>query len=175
MYALPGMFRKAFSRLSLRKKLTILVSLGVLLPLLVLTYLQYRSLSELQNKTKGAFKDGLRQGLTNVQHVMKQRLENVAVQTLGPIGSIRLSSSGAAEQLQNYFAEVKRSHPEIEEVFAFGYSNRKETNSDAYVALFEKARLAQSFVDDDHKYLFAYDSCTTCSPTVQPGTYLLYP
>src|SRR5215212_7477784 len=117
----PGMFRDAISKLSLRKKLVILASVGVFLPILVLTYLQYRSLAELQYKTKGAFKDNLRQGLTIVEHQMKQRLEDVAAQTLNPLDSIRLSSPGAAEELEKYFASVKRSHPEVEEIFAFGY------------------------------------------------------
>lgn len=64
------------------KKLTILALIGVFLPVLVLTYMQYRSLTELENKTKGAFKDNLRQGLTIVEQQMKQRLEDVAAQTL---------------------------------------------------------------------------------------------
>jgi hypothetical protein len=128
------MFRDAISKLSLRKKLTIPVSEGVFLPVLLLTYMQYRSLAELQNKTKGAFKDNLRQGFTNVQSQMKQRLEDVAARTLNPIGSIRLSSPGGAEEIEKYFANVKRSHPEIEEIFAFAYSDGKEeTNSYAYL------------------------------------------
>ena len=96
------MFRDAISKLSLRKKLTILASVGVFLPLLVLTYMQYRSLAELQNKNKGAFKDNLRQGLTIVEHQMKQRLENVAAQTLDPIAGMHLSSlqsPGAPEEI----------------------------------------------------------------------------
>src|SRR5829696_4114728 len=114
----PGVFRGAISKLSLRKKLTILASVGVLLPLLVLTYMQYRSLAELENKTKGAFKDNLRQGFTILQRQMKQRLAHVAVQTLNPIGSLHLSSP---EEFEKYFANVKRSHPEVEEIFAFAY------------------------------------------------------
>lgn len=110
-----------------------LASVGVFLPALMLTYMQYQSLAELQNKTKGAFKDNLRQGLTIVEHQMKQRLEEIADQTLDPIGSIHLSSPGAARECEEYFADVKRSHPEIEEIFAYAYSDGKETNSYAYV------------------------------------------
>src|ERR1043165_10081978 len=95
-----SVFLDAISKLSLRKKLTILVSVGVFLPLLVLTYLQYRSLTELQNKTKGAFKDNLRQGLTIVEHQMKKRLENIAAETLNPIGNMQLSSPDAAAELE---------------------------------------------------------------------------
>jgi signal transduction histidine kinase len=193
----PSMFRVAISKLSLRKKLTLLASVGVFLPLLVLTYMQYRSLAELQNKTKGAFKDNLRQGLTIVERQMKQRLENVAAQALNPIGSIHPSSAGAAEEIEKHFANVKRSHPEIEEIFAFGYSgDQQKTNTYAYVYsdkfvkvaqagftpaqadllfLFDKSRMAQNFLDDNHKYLFMHHSCSTCPPGSRQGTYLFYP
>jgi signal transduction histidine kinase len=147
-----------FRKLSLRKKLMILVSVGVFLPLLVLTYLQYRSLTELQNKTKGAFKDNLRQGLTIVEHQMKQRLEEVAVQTLDPIGSMRLSSPSAAEELEKYFANVKRTHPEIEQIFV---EPDNVAPSDRRL-VFNKARMAQGFVDRNRKYLFE-------------GSYLFFP
>ncbi|HEX8072106.1 MAG TPA: HAMP domain-containing sensor histidine kinase [Pyrinomonadaceae bacterium] len=192
----PGMFRSVIGKLSLRKKLTILASVGVFLPLLVLTYMQYRSLAELQNKTKGAFKDNLRQGLTYVEHQMKQRLENVAAQTLAPVGGIRLSSPVAAEEFEKHFADVKRSHPEIEEIFAFAYAEGKETNGHAYVysdrfvqtaqaaftpaqsrvlSLFNQSRLAQGFVDDNRKYLFLDRSCPTCPAGSRQGAYLFYP
>jgi signal transduction histidine kinase len=191
------MFRDAISKLSLRKKLAILASVGVFLPLLVLTYMQYRSLAELQNKTKGAFKDNLRQGLTIVEHQMKQRLKDVAAQTLDPIGSIHLSSPGAAEEFEKYFADVKRSHPEIEEIFVFPHPDGKqETNSYAYVysdkfvkiaqaeftptqsdilSLFDKSRMAQSFLDGNRNYLFVDHSCPTCPPSMRQGAYLFYP
>jgi signal transduction histidine kinase len=193
----PSMFRDAISKLSLRKKLTILATVGVFLPLLVLTYMQYRSLAELENKTKGAFKYNLRQGFTILQRQMKQRLEEVAAQTLNPIGSIHLSSPGGAEEIEKYFANVKHSHPEVEEIFAFPYrSGKQETNSYAYLysdkfvkiaqpeftptqshilSLFDRSRTAQSFLDDNRKYLFAHDYCPTCPPTMREGTYLFYP
>jgi signal transduction histidine kinase len=193
------MFRDAISKLSLRKKLTILASVGVFLPLLVLTYMQYRSLAELRRATKGAFKDNVRQGMTNVEHLIKQRLEGVAAQTLDPLGGIHLSSPGAAEELEKYFASVKRSHPEIEEIFAFAYQGgRQEMNRNAHVysdhfvkipqagftpaqsdipLLFDKARMAQDFLDGNRKYLFAYHSCPACPPNghMRQGTYLFYP
>ena len=159
------MRRNAIRKLSLRQKLTILVSVGVLLPLLVLSYLQYRSLTELQNTTKGAFKDNLRQGLTIVEQHMKQRLEDIAAQTLAPIGSINLSSRGASEELEKYFANVKRSHPEIEDIFVLRYSSdRQFTPTQAGIfSVFEKSRMAESFLDDNRKYFFA------------EGKYLFYP
>jgi hypothetical protein len=173
------MFRDAVSKLSLRKKLTMLALVGVFLPVLVLTYMQYRSLSELRDKTKGAIKDNLRQGLPFVERQMQQRLEEIGTQTLDPIGTINPSSHSsprAAEELEKHFANVRRSHPEIEEVFAF-YAD-EGTNSYGYVysdrfvkiseaefsprqshilALFEKSQSAQNFLDRG-KYSFAHES-----------------
>lgn len=143
------MFRDAIRGLSLRKKLTILVSVGVVLPLLVLTYMQYRSLTELQTKTKGAFTDNLRQGLTNLELRMKQRLEEIADKTLKPIGSMDLSSPSTPEELQKYFAYVKRSHPEVREIFVFGLSgDGPKTSIEANLMfLLDQSPMAQSFLD----------------------------
>ena len=189
MYAIAGMFKDVISRLSLRKKLIVLAVVGVFLPVMVLTYMQYRSLTELQNKTKGAFKDNLRQGLTIVERQMKQRLEDVAAETLGPIIIIDLSSP---EELEQYFANVKRSHPQIEEIFAIANSDfKEETNSYAYVytdrllkipqavfalrlSLYERASMSQSFVDSNRKYLFTDYSCPSCMPSTHHGAYLFY-
>ena len=185
-----------------RKKLLILVSVGVVLPLLVLTYMQYRSLTELQSKTKGAFKDNLRQGLPILEQVMKRRLEDIANQTMGRFDSMNLSSlgppeAGVAQQLETYFTVVKRSHPEIEEIFVVGYSGEQQkANSYAYLysdkfvrlpesgfapaqsdilSIFGKAELAQNFIDGDRKYLFVHHPCSTCPPGMRQGAYLFYP
>src|SRR5687768_6014572 len=133
MYAIGRMFREAISKLSLRKRLVILASVAVFLPVVALTYMQYRSLAELEKKTKGAFKDNLRQGLLIVERQMKQRLEKIGSETLIPIGSIRFSSSVGAAEIEKHFANVRRSHPEIEEIFYFTHSDGKGTNSYAYL------------------------------------------
>lgn len=173
------MFRDVTKKLSLRKKLTILALGGVLLPLLVLTYLQYRSLTELQNKTKGAFKDNLRQGITIVQDRMRQRLEAIAAQTL--------SLPDDSEKIEKHFADVKRSHPEVDEIFAFTkdnayfYSDKFEKTAQPgftpkqshILSLFDRSRTAQNFLDGDRKYLFQHDSSTTSD--IRQGTYLFYP
>src|SRR6185369_15997251 len=152
------MFRDAISKLSLRKKLIVLASVGVFLPVIVLTYMQYQSLTELQNKTKGAFKDNLRQGLTIVERQMKRRLEEVGGKTLEPIG--RLSST---EEIETHFANVKSSHPEIKEIFVLRDKERATPAQSDIQTVFDRARMGQSFLDDNHKYLFA------------EGKYLFYP
>src|SRR5262249_23295294 len=84
--------------------------------------------------------------------------------TLDPLDRIHRSS----EEIEKYFADVKRSHPEIEEIFVFSSSGDLQKNvyiySDKFVkaaqpgsdilSLFDRARMAQSFVDGDRKYLF---------------------
>ncbi len=192
MYANGRMFRGAISKLSMRKRLVILASVGVFLPVVALTYMQYRSLAELELKTKGAFKDNLRQGLQIVERQMKQRLEGIGSETLSPIGSIQLSP----DELEKHFANVKRSHPEIEEIFAFTSSDARDTNRYAYVysdkfvkldlaeftsgqsyilSLFQKSRVDQGLIDGSRKFLFVYDSCTECPPTnTRQGAYLFY-
>ena len=128
-----SMFQNAIRKLSLRQKLTILASVGVLLPLLILTYMQYRSLAELQTKTKGAFKDNLRQGLNIVERQMKQQLADIAAQTLKPIGTMRLSSPGAAKSLK-IFRGRKELAPEHPRFFVVGYSvEQQKTNVNGYL------------------------------------------
>src|ERR1051325_5099715 len=134
----PSMFRDAIRKLSLRQKLVILASVGVLLPIGVLTYMQYRSLTELQNNTKGAFKDNLRQGLTLLELKIKQRLDDIATQTLNPIGGIDLSS---AEQIEKYFANIKRTHAEIEAIFLYSGDQQK---SNAYLYSDKFVKVAQA-------------------------------
>jgi signal transduction histidine kinase len=126
--------------------------------------MQYQSLVELQNKTKGAFKDNLRQGFTIVEQRLKQRLETLATQTLNPIDSLVPSSPATVE---TYFADVKRSHPEIKDIFVFTGQRQKTTLAQANILfLFEKSRMTDNYVDANRKYLFAY--------TTQ-ATYLFYP
>src|SRR5215208_2295628 len=137
---------------------------------------------------------------TPEQNQRKQRLEEIAAQTLNPIGSMHLSSlssSGAAEEFEKYFADVKRSHPEIEEIFAFGYrGDNRETDGYAYIysdkflkiaqaeftpaqsdilSIFDRSRMTQSFLDGDRKYLFVHHSCPTCPPSMRQEAYLFYP
>jgi signal transduction histidine kinase len=169
-----SVFRDAVRKLSLRKKLTILASVGVLLPLLALSYLQYQSLVELQDKTKGAFKDNLRQGFTIVEQRMKQRLEDLAAQTLSPIDNLHVpygptSSPDPASDLAKHFANVKSSHPEIEDIFVFNYPGEllKTTPANAGILfLFDRSRMSGNYLDTNRNYLFAHAA---------QGTFLFHP
>lgn len=169
-----SVFRDAIRKLSLRKKLTILAIVGVLLPLLALSYMQYQSLTELQNKTKGAFKDNLRQGFTIVEQRMTQRLEDLGAQTLSPIDNMLVpeganSSPDPASDLAKHLADVKRAHPEIENIFVFNYPGEllKTHPANANILfLFDQSRMAGNYVDAKRNYLFAH---------APQGTFLFHP
>jgi len=168
----------------------------VLLPIGVLTYMQYRSLAELQDKTKGAFKDNVRQGLTLVENRMKQRLQDIAAEILNPVDSLQPSSPARTEELETYFARVKSSHPQIDEIFLFDESSENTTGPLAYVYsdalvkvsraqvtpaqqrilfLFEKAFLDENFLDDKRKYLLVHDYGVDGFISFPGGTYIFYP
>ena len=189
------MFRDSIGKLSLRKKLAVLTLAGVVLPLLALAYLQYRSLAELENKTKGAFRDNLREGLAIVQRQMKQRLQDVATKTLSPLGNT-ISLPEDARVIDKQLGDLKRSHHEINRIFLFRQMNVRKGNSRAYeyaeafaslaesdfgppetqlLSLFEKSRAAQSFLDAERKFLLAYHYCQDCPSPTQGGLYLFYP
>jgi signal transduction histidine kinase len=192
-----SMFRGAIRKLSLRQKLVILASVGVVLPIGVLTYMQYRSLTDLQNKTKGAFKDNLRQGLTLVEQRMKQRLGEIAAQTLKPVDNLQPSSPKRREEVERYLAGVKSTRPEIDEIFVFDFqTDQNPASTFAYIysdtflrvtraqvtpeqrrilSLFDQAVTKQNFLDDNRKYLFAHDGGQKGFISFRQGTYILYP
>jgi signal transduction histidine kinase len=71
--------------------------------------------------------------------------------------------------LDKYFANIKRSHSEIKEIFVFGSSNEQQkTQSPQILSLFDRARMAQSFLDGNRKYLFLH-------PGTRQGAYVFYP
>lgn len=189
-----NMFPNFITRLSSRKKLIMLVSAVVLLPLTLLAYMQYRSLVELENKTKAAFKENLRQTLLSIEHRTGRRFETLAGQSLIPVAGIRFSDEAGERQLEKYFSEVKQSHPEIDQIFVFSYENGRF--NDAYVYSngflkakpenpeihnllysFDLARASQNFIEPGHQFLFWLHSCSTCSAhgrTERPQTTLLF-
>jgi signal transduction histidine kinase len=195
------MFPGSITKLSTRKKLIILASVAVLLPVILLSFVQYRSLVELENKTKAALKENLRQALLNIERQVEGKFEGIASQSLIPVGSIKLSSEGDREQIEKYFSTVKQSHPEIDQIFVFSYCGcEKEEDSYAYIYSnsflkvehfdvknstevhnvlhsFDKSRTSQNFLDDSRKFLFWQHFCPACLADGRASrtTYVFYP
>jgi signal transduction histidine kinase len=163
-------------KLSSRTKLILLAVVALMLPTTVLSIIQYRSLVDLEGKTKVAVQDNLRQTLQTINHKVEDNLKNLARKTLGQIGKADLQPENF-EKLDRYFAAVKQKHPEIENIFAFslcepmdkhytlfytsdglkriGWPQIKE-NGEAYMALwnFESAHSARLSAEPKSEYLF---------------------
>lgn len=170
------MLRRWKINLSSRTKLIALAVVALMLPTTILSIIQYRSLVDLEGKTKVAVQDNLRQTLQTINHKVEDNLKYLARKTLGSIGRADLEPENF-EKLDRYFTSVKLKHPEIENIFVFslcepmdkrfalfhtndglkriGLSQIKE-NVDAYMALwaFENAHATRISTDVKSEYLF---------------------
>jgi hypothetical protein len=188
-------------RLSPRKRLVILASVAVLLPLALLSFMQYRSLVELENKTKVAFKENLRQTLLDIERQVAGKFEAIASRSLIPVGNIKLSSKESTEQFEKYFSGVKQSQPEIDRIFVFSHCGcEEENNSFGYVYsdslfklehsdlngdvqahkilhAFNESRATQNFLGAGRQFLFRQQICSECLANGQAiqETYVFFP
>ncbi|HKP86702.1 MAG TPA: HAMP domain-containing sensor histidine kinase [Blastocatellia bacterium] len=175
------MRRWSRSNLSSRTKLVALAVVALMLPTTILSIIQYRSLVDLEGKTKVAVQDNLRQTLQTITYKVQDNLKSLARKTLGPIDKDDLKPENF-EKLDRYFASVKREHPEIEHLFVYymcdpmdkyytlfytpdglkriGWPQIKE-HSDAYKALwfFDRAHESRISPDPKSEYLFWQTSC----------------
>jgi signal transduction histidine kinase len=93
-----------------------LAGVAVLLPITLLSVLEYRSLLELQDKTKTAVQENLRQTLEAVVRRVETRLRSIAADSLLPLTARNLRSD-AMEQTAQQFAAIRGLHPEIDQLF----------------------------------------------------------
>jgi hypothetical protein len=108
-----------------RTGLILLVLLAVLVPLLGLSVLQYRSLAELERKTKVAAQDNLRQTLDSIAERAQDALTTLATQTLGSI-SIADVEAERLDDLAQSLSNLRQSNPAIEAVFLVTYCTCRE-------------------------------------------------
>jgi signal transduction histidine kinase len=110
------MFPWARANSSHRTGLIVLALLAVLVPALLFSVVQYRSLTDLESKTRVVVQDNLRQTLEGVSRGTKERLEAIAAESLSHI------EAAAAEQeklsdIELGLISTKQSHPEIDLAF----------------------------------------------------------
>src|SRR6516164_9589789 len=96
-------------------KLIALAIAAVVLPTIVLFVVQYRSLVELQNKTRAAAHESLRQRSQNIARKVKEDLGDLATQSFRSIDPRDISEENL-DQVQNSFAAARQSHPEIDQI-----------------------------------------------------------
>jgi signal transduction histidine kinase len=188
-------------KISSRKKLIVLTAVAVLLPIYLLTYSQYRSLRELEKKTKGAYKENLRQNLFDIERKMEEKFEDIANRALLPAENITLSKKESAAQFEKYFSAVRQAQPEVERIFVIsnpGIENEKDDygyvysnglfkyenadfkkNAEVHNILnaFDEAQKMRNFLGTSRRFLFRQSDCSECSTDEKADqeTYIFYP
>lgn len=108
--------REGFKKISMRNRLVLIGCVSVILPLLVLSYFQFWSLVELENKTKDAYKENLRHTLVNTKKNIGNHFEKTFSEMLLPFDQLNLSSPQSREEIKAYFSNVKNTYSEVESI-----------------------------------------------------------
>jgi len=149
------MISKLKLNLSPGAKLIALAIVAVMLPTTVLSVIQYRSLVDLEAKTKVAVQENLRQTLHSVSRKVKEKFKALAREALGPI-DMRDVERGDCEKIERHFATIRELHPEIDRLFAVSYCS-----TPYYALLFTPEgaiRLEESKFKDSIDYQRIYSS-----------------
>ena len=124
------MFKRFIKNLSMRNRLIFIACVCVILPLFILSFLQFRSLVELENKTKDAYKENLRYTLTNVEKNIGNHFEEIAKKSLVSLDEEILFPFANEKKLEEAFSQIKKSHPEVESVFAINSCHCKSKGNE---------------------------------------------
>jgi signal transduction histidine kinase len=101
-------------------KITAIALVAILLPTILLSLIQYRSLTELQQKTKAAVRDNLRQTLQTFSARVRTKLEDYGAQVTSaiPVDELRQNK---VDLLGKRFIAIKETRKEIESLFVQVY------------------------------------------------------
>lgn len=184
--------------LSSKTRNIVLLVVAVLVPISILAVMQYRSMVDLEDKTKIAVKENLHQTLKGVERKVEEQFQVLAKEALLPVSDLaELDSENA---LQMHFGSTASKHPEIERLFFISHCscrpkeehrayffNRDEFRSvdsvrldgDAEVRKVREAHeraetiRSQNYTGFSVSDLFMWqDSCSGCSNKGQ--TYIFY-
>ena len=95
-----------------RTGLIVVALLAVLLPVVLFSIVQYRSLADLEGKTRLAVQDHLRQTLHGVSLQTMEELEDLAVESLSRIRAADTEQE-KLDDVEHHLIDIKQSHPEI--------------------------------------------------------------
>lgn len=108
-------------------KIAVIALVAVLLPAILLSLIQYRSLIELQKNTKAAVRDNLRQTLQSFSTRVREKLEDYAAEIAATIPADEFKQSDLAP-LDKRLLEIKLAHEEIENIFVQVYHPLQKNN-----------------------------------------------
>jgi hypothetical protein len=103
--------------LSSQSRLIAIVVLALLLPTLVLSVVQFRTLCNIESKTKVAVQDNMRQTLQTVSRKVEENIKGLAKESLGDVSLADLEPQNY-QALEQRFATIKQERPEIDDLFA---------------------------------------------------------
>jgi signal transduction histidine kinase len=114
--------------LSSKTRMIVIAVVALLLPTMVLSVVQFRSLVDLEDKTKVAVQENMRQTLQTVSRKVEENLKGLARKNLGDIPMADIEPKNT-QALERRFAAIKQEHPEIETLFAFSLCQQTEKYS----------------------------------------------
>jgi signal transduction histidine kinase len=107
-----------------KRNLITLAAVAIVLPTGALALMQYRSLVDLESKTKIAIEENLRQTVESVARNAQGDMQTLAREILAPLGSI----SRSPEDLKQALGRASQLHPEVDQFFVFSTCSCKVEN-----------------------------------------------
>jgi hypothetical protein len=108
-------------RTTVQMRVLLLSIAGVLVSAAVLGVLQYRSLAQLEVRTRANFQDDLVKAAQGVAQYVENDVRSIAGDVLGPFR--KADSDRSLREIANRFQELRRRRPEIAELFLFTLDN----------------------------------------------------
>ena len=118
-----------WARRASKRNSIVLAAVAILLPTGTLAFMQYRSLVDLESKTKIAIEENLRQTLQSITRNAQGDMQTLARETLAPLNSISPSS----EDLNHALGRASKLHPEVDQFFLFSTCSCKVENRFAFL------------------------------------------
>lgn len=97
-------------------KIFMAAAVAVVLPALILIFFQFRSMTELQAKTKAAIKENLRQTLQTAIGAVHTQTKQLADDSFSSFSAANFKADGR-EKIEDFCKQIKTRHPEAESVF----------------------------------------------------------
>src|SRR5262249_8491949 len=107
--------------------LAVLLLTAVLLPIAILLFVQYRSFSDMESKTRAAVQENLRQTLQCFSRRVGENAEAFTTDILSSIDSVDVEQE-RLDRIADRLTAIRQSHPEVGLVFVVIHCLRRERN-----------------------------------------------
>ncbi len=124
---LGGMLRWPHFNSSHRAGLIALLLMAVLLPVALLLFVQYRSFADLEDKTRAAVQENLRQTLQSFVRRAGENAEALATETVGGIDPADVEGE-RLDRIADRLTAIRQSHPETGLAFVVVHCSCRERN-----------------------------------------------